>query len=122
MVCVSRLVVASEADCKVIGMPLLALSVSTQARFSSHKLIILGRLDYTETGGGILADEMGMGKSLSMLALILRTIEAAHAWASSANSSSQSARSTWGMKFRSKATLIVASSDCACIMRFRDFY
>ncbi|PHH91757.1 hypothetical protein CDD83_10401 [Cordyceps sp. RAO-2017] len=34
-----------------------------------------------EKGGGILADEMGMGKSLSVLALIIKTIEEGHAWA-----------------------------------------
>ncbi|KAH6622332.1 SNF2 family N-terminal domain-containing protein [Boeremia exigua] len=66
------------------------------------------RLDHTETGGGILADEMGMGKSLSMLALILRTLDMAHIWASEARALSQSAGASNG---RSKATLIVASSD-----------
>ncbi|KAK3395026.1 SNF2 family N-terminal domain-containing protein [Podospora didyma] len=34
-----------------------------------------------EKGGGVLADEMGMGKSLSTLALILRTLEAGIEWA-----------------------------------------
>jgi SWI/SNF-related matrix-associated actin-dependent regulator of chromatin subfamily A3 len=34
-----------------------------------------------EKGGGILADEMGMGKSLSTLALILRTVEEGRTWA-----------------------------------------
>ncbi|KAJ4988673.1 DNA repair and recombination protein rad5c [Stagonosporopsis vannaccii] len=71
----------------------------------------ISRIGHTETGGGILADEMGMGKSLSMLALILRTLEAAHMWASNAETLSQSAHRAWGMKVRSKATLIVASSD-----------
>jgi SNF2 family DNA or RNA helicase len=33
-----------------------------------------------ETGGGILADEMGMGKSLSVLALITKTLDSADAW------------------------------------------
>ncbi|KAI9157912.1 DNA repair protein RAD5B [Paramyrothecium foliicola] len=38
-----------------------------------------------ERGGGILADEMGMGKTLSMLALILKTIEDGHTWAENEN-------------------------------------
>ena len=33
-----------------------------------------------ETGGGILADEMGMGKSLSTLALITKTLDKATDW------------------------------------------
>jgi len=33
-----------------------------------------------ETGGGILADEMGMGKSLSTLALITKTLDDAADW------------------------------------------
>ncbi|KAE9374274.1 hypothetical protein N431DRAFT_213326 [Stipitochalara longipes BDJ] len=33
-----------------------------------------------ETGGGILADEMGMGKSLSTLALITKTLDSASDW------------------------------------------
>ncbi|PMD49328.1 uncharacterized protein K444DRAFT_622885 [Hyaloscypha bicolor E] len=33
-----------------------------------------------ETGGGILADEMGMGKSLSTLALITKTLDKAYDW------------------------------------------
>ncbi|KAH7386875.1 SNF2 family N-terminal domain-containing protein [Phaeosphaeria sp. MPI-PUGE-AT-0046c] len=61
-----------------------------------------------ETGGGILADEMGMGKSLSVLALILRTLEAAHQWAAKLGAS---ATDGWTSKPRSSATLIVASSD-----------
>ncbi|CAM1506220.1 Fc.00g058610.m01.CDS01 [Cosmosporella sp. VM-42] len=34
-----------------------------------------------EKGGGVLADEMGMGKSLSILALIIKTIEDGQEWA-----------------------------------------
>lgn len=64
-----------------------------------------------ETGGGILADEMGMGKTLSILALIIRTLNAAHSWKIRNEipdfESSQIAR----CKHHSGATLIVASSD-----------
>lgn len=35
-----------------------------------------------ETGGGIIADEMSMGKTFSMVALIVRTLEDADVWAS----------------------------------------
>ncbi|KAL4944056.1 hypothetical protein BDV06DRAFT_233907 [Aspergillus oleicola] len=34
-----------------------------------------------ESGGGILADEMGMGKSLTMLVLVGKTLREAHVWA-----------------------------------------
>lgn len=34
-----------------------------------------------ESGGGILADEMGMGKSLTMLVLIRKTMRDARQWA-----------------------------------------
>ncbi|KAL6401433.1 DNA repair and recombination protein rad5c [Ilyonectria robusta] len=36
-----------------------------------------------EKGGGVLADEMGMGKTLSILALVINTIEHGHQWAES---------------------------------------
>lgn len=35
-----------------------------------------------ETGGGIIADKTGMGKTFSMVALIVRTLEDADVWAS----------------------------------------
>ncbi len=34
-----------------------------------------------EAGGGVLADEMGMGKTLSTLALMMRTLEDGQRWA-----------------------------------------
>ncbi|KAH7308041.1 SNF2 family N-terminal domain-containing protein [Stachybotrys elegans] len=43
-----------------------------------------------ESGGGILADEMGMGKSLSILALIIQTLEASREWEAQQRNSSQS--------------------------------
>jgi SWI/SNF-related matrix-associated actin-dependent regulator of chromatin subfamily A3 len=65
-----------------------------------------------ETGGGILADEMGMGKSLSILALILRTLDAAHFWATSVDAPHDEELSGRRRHIRrSGATLIVASSD-----------
>ena len=38
------------------------------------------RTPASETGGGILADDMGMGKSLSTLALITKTLDKAYDW------------------------------------------
>ncbi|KAF1957444.1 hypothetical protein CC80DRAFT_491551 [Byssothecium circinans] len=69
----------------------------------------ISHLDHPETGGGILADEMGMGKTLSILALTLRTLGSAHEWVSQlkmpeVNNDRPSHK-------RSRATLIVASSD-----------
>jgi len=69
-----------------------------------------------ETGGGILADEMGMGKTLSMLALIIRTLDAAHTWATQDYTVDGEMSQMPKYKHRSGATLIVASSDCKCSM------
>jgi SNF2 family DNA or RNA helicase len=68
----------------------------------------------SETGGGILADEMGMGKSLSILALILRTLDFAHEWATQVNVPENGLSEVWRSVRRSGATLIVASSDRTC--------
>ncbi|KAF1915503.1 hypothetical protein BDU57DRAFT_577216 [Ampelomyces quisqualis] len=51
---------------------------------------------------------MGMGKSLSVLALILHTLEAAHQWSSKPE---VGLTDNWRSKPRCSATLIVASSD-----------
>ncbi|RYO13126.1 hypothetical protein AA0113_g12318 [Alternaria arborescens] len=64
-----------------------------------------------ETGGGILADEMGMGKTLSILALIIRTLHSAHDWATQNETSEGEMSQTPRCNRRSRATLIVASSD-----------
>jgi SNF2 family DNA or RNA helicase len=67
-------------------------------------------LEPTETGGGILADEMGMGKSLSILALIVRTLDASHEWMMQPDMLASNLEA-WRPRQRSRATLIVASSD-----------
>ena len=76
--------------------------------------LLSGRLEQTETGGGILADEMGMGKSLSILALILRTLDAAHTWKTQLDTAaSETMIGSARRRQRSRGTLIVASSDRA---------
>ncbi|KAH6722788.1 SNF2 family N-terminal domain-containing protein [Leptodontidium sp. MPI-SDFR-AT-0119] len=56
----------------------------------------------SELGGGILADDMGMGKTLSTLALITTTLEEAREWFRDSSNISR--------KTRSKATLIIVPS------------
>ncbi|EWY90122.1 hypothetical protein FOYG_07737 [Fusarium oxysporum NRRL 32931] len=59
-----------------------------------------------ERGGGILADDMGMGKSLSILALIMKTLDNGQEWAEERNAEHKSRRS---LKF-SRSTLVVVSA------------
>ncbi|KAF5531015.1 helicase-like transcription factor [Fusarium mexicanum] len=59
-----------------------------------------------EKGGGILADDMGMGKSLSILALIMKTLDNGKEWAEERNAEHKSRRS---LKF-SRSTLIIVSA------------
>ncbi|RKL48735.1 hypothetical protein BFJ72_g1632 [Fusarium proliferatum] len=59
-----------------------------------------------EKGGGILADDMGMGKSLSILALIMKTLDKGQEWAEGENAEHKSRRC---LKF-SQSTLIVVSA------------
>ncbi|ETS04710.1 hypothetical protein M419DRAFT_73008 [Trichoderma reesei RUT C-30] len=58
-----------------------------------------------ESGGGILADEMGMGKSLSILALIMKMLEDGSTWALQEISPKSE-----GPVKRSRATLIIVPS------------
>ena len=81
-----------------------------------HHHVVTGmqsQLPRVETGGGILADEMGMGKTLSILALVLRTSEAGHDWAvcEGPDIDLQDVPTHRRPLGRSRATLIVASSD-----------
>ncbi|XDG08564.1 hypothetical protein ABKA04_008179 [Annulohypoxylon sp. FPYF3050] len=55
-----------------------------------------------ESGGGILADDMGMGKSLSALALVTTTLEQAQSWSQEMPSSPRD--------FRTRATLVIVPS------------
>jgi SNF2 family DNA or RNA helicase len=63
------------------------------------------RIQASETGGGILADEMGMGKSLSILALITKTLESSYNWKSTEIPGSSHTRLRC-----SRATLVIVPS------------
>jgi SNF2 family DNA or RNA helicase len=54
--------------------------------------------------GGILADDMGMGKSLTLLALILHTLEEAQKF----RETQQNTMMERGTKIATKATLLIA--------------
>lgn len=62
-----------------------------------------------EKGGGILADEMGMGKSLSTLALAMKTLDNGIEWAKQPKNDEELNKR--GMRY-SRSTLIVVSASC----------
>jgi len=62
-----------------------------------------------EKGGGILADEMGMGKTLSILALILESLEAGRSWADAKLSEEQSSST---VRTYTHSTLILVPYAC----------
>lgn len=68
------------------------------------------QLDLEDKGGGVLADEMGMGKSLSILSLVMKTLETARDWALSQAQSEDPPVAEQNR--RSGATLIIVSSAC----------
>jgi SWI/SNF-related matrix-associated actin-dependent regulator of chromatin subfamily A3 len=75
----------------------------------------------TELGGGILADEMGMGKSLSILSLVMKTLRDGHSWA--AEEVLPSPEDNIQPKRRVRGTLVIVWSarmsplllNCACV-------
>lgn len=58
-------------------------------------------------GGGILADEMGMGKSLTVIAHVASTLDRAHNWAHLANLRDEDSSNE---AISSRSTLIVVPS------------
>ncbi|KIW77958.1 hypothetical protein Z517_07791 [Fonsecaea pedrosoi CBS 271.37] len=74
-----------------------------------HKITgIESRTEPVEAGGGILADEMGMGKTYSILALIVRTLEEARKWSNDPDV--HTAEEIIPTKILSRATLVVVPS------------
>lgn len=69
-----------------------------------------------ERGGGILADEMGMGKSLSMLALVTKTLKDGNDWVRHQRETAESPNAPKP----SRSTLVVVSSARTCISRESD--
>lgn len=65
--------------------------------------------DPEEKGGGVLADEMGMGKSLSMLSLVIRTLDYARRWTIS-EMQRETEPAFESQRLISRATLIVMPS------------
>ncbi|KAF5637162.1 SNF2 family domain protein [Fusarium sp. NRRL 52700] len=63
-----------------------------------------------ELGGGILADDMGMGKTLTTLALITETLPLAHSWFQDIPAGSS--------KALSRATLVIVPSTCKYVHLF----
>ncbi|KAL6922291.1 hypothetical protein FSST1_006317 [Fusarium sambucinum] len=59
-----------------------------------------------EKGGGILADDMGMGKSLSILALVMKTLDNGQEWANLKNAEHKGRKTT---RF-SRSTLVIVSA------------
>ncbi|PNP50378.1 hypothetical protein THARTR1_08905 [Trichoderma harzianum] len=59
-----------------------------------------------ERGGGILADEMGMGKTLSMLTLIMKTLDTGKDWAEQQENSTKVDETIK----RSRSTLVIVPS------------
>ncbi|KAF7554933.1 hypothetical protein G7Z17_g2554 [Cylindrodendrum hubeiense] len=60
-----------------------------------------------EKGGGVLADEMGMGKTLSILALVINTIDQGHEWA---QSSTNEELSHSDIEHHTHSTLVIVPS------------
>jgi hypothetical protein len=69
-----------------------------------------------ERGGGILSDEMGMGKSLSILSLVARTLDSSAAWTGEDHALADHPNP----KRRMRATLIVVSSARKLNFIFKD--
>lgn len=72
-----------------------------------------------EKGGGILADEMGMGKSLSILALAMKTLDDGVEWATQSRDDEESNKPQ--VKY-SRSTLIVVSASCKSTQRSSKAY
>lgn len=81
--------------------------ILTRCRFVHSITNHVSSFDHEEKGGGVLADEMGMGKSLSILSLVMRTLDVAQQWASSQPQEEEFSEIP---RQCSRATLIIVSS------------
>jgi SNF2 family DNA or RNA helicase len=88
------------------GSPPIQQPWLTITRYCHSVTKARSRVQHEEKGGGILADEMGMGKSLSILALIVKTMEGGRSWAEE----QKTAEAVNAIKIHSRATLVVVSS------------
>lgn len=71
-----------------------------------------------ETIGGILADDMGLGKTLSVLATIIRSIEAGRLFASGKDKAAPiSGEEDVSGKIFSRATLVIVPSSSKSYFR-----
>jgi SNF2-related domain len=78
----------------------------------SYQHIITGAKspDPNDCLGGILADDMGLGKSLAMLCAIMGSLDRASEYASQ----SSNAQAPLDGPMRAKSTLIIVPSACEC--------
>jgi len=60
-------------------------------------------------GGGVLADEMGMGKTLSTLALLIQTMDDGQKWAEMKQNDEHISGKVMG---HTHATLVIVPSAC----------
>jgi SWI/SNF-related matrix-associated actin-dependent regulator of chromatin subfamily A3 len=75
-------------------------------RHSITKLLLPQRPP--ETGGGVLADTMGLGKTLSVLAIVAKSMDEARAWEK--DEEQALSKNIPDTKKSSRATLVVVSS------------
>ncbi|KAF9878016.1 DNA repair and recombination protein rad5c [Colletotrichum karsti] len=92
------------------------IEVDDEVRYRHRITNVKQRTKPDERGGGILADEMGMGKSLSILSLIMKTMKSGLEWAEHENSNEEKLKDV----NYSGATLVVVSSAQVLIYNWMD--
>ena len=81
----------------------------TKSRFVHRITGTRSSLRPDEKGGGVLADDMGMGKSLSILALIIETVEEGREWAENRRSETHAHAE---INEYTHSTLVIVPSAC----------
>ena len=92
---------------------------------SSYTHLLTGAVSFAEpneTGGGILADDMGLGKSLTVLSNIVATLDKAKTFANAEEmtSADENRPNCTASIMVSRATLIVVPSPCKFCFDFSD--